>query len=94
MVKLNNAENAEIIEVKLSKEKFPIAYKNKMEELIEVSGMTKEEAEKYLDNWVIPMELVYHKEYGLFMVESESIESTPIYSPYTGEECDDSELND
>lgn len=94
MVKLNNAENAEIIEVRLSKEKFPIAYKNKMEELMEVSGMAKEEAEKYLDDWVVPMELVYHKEYGLFMVESEAIESTPIHSPYTGEECDDSELND
>lgn len=92
MVKLNSAENAEIIEVRLSKEKFPIAYKNKMEELIEVSGMTKEQAEKYLENCVIPMELVYHKEYGLFMVESEAVECATIYSPYTSEVCDDSEV--
>ena len=93
VAKLNSVDNAEIIEVRITKENYPIAYNNKLEELIEVGGMTKEEAEEYLMEWTIPMELVYHKGYGLFMVESEAVESSPIYSPYTGEECDDSEVN-
>lgn len=94
VAKLNSVENAEIIEVKITKEKYPIAYNNKLEEFINENGMTKEEAEKCLEDWTIPMEIVYHKGYGLFMVESEAVECTPIYSPYTGDECDDSEVND
>lgn len=93
VAKLNSVENAEIIEVKITKEKYPIAYNNKLEELINENGMTKDEAEKCLEGWIIPMEIVYHKGYGLFMVESEAVEGTPIYSPYTGDECDDSEVN-
>lgn len=93
VAKLNSVENAEIIEVKITKEKYPIAYNNKLEELINENGMTKEEAEKCLEDWTIPMEIVYHKGYGLFMVESEAVEGAPIYSPYTGDECDDSEVN-
>lgn len=94
IAKLNNIENAETIEVKLTKEKFPIAYQNKFEELVEMSGMTEDEATEYLKDCTIVMELVYHKNYGLFMVESEVIGCTPIYSPYTGDECDDSEVDD
>lgn len=93
LAKLNSSKNVEIINVKLDKEKFPIAYKNKLDELTQSCGMSKEKAEKYLETCVIPMELIYHKDYGLFMVESEAIECSTIYSPYTGEECDDSELD-
>lgn len=90
--KLNSIENAETIEVKLTKERFPIAYQNKFDELVNMSGMTEEEAKKYLDDYTIVMELVYHKNYGLFMVESEAVDCTTIYSPYNGTECDDSEV--
>ena len=94
IAKLNSIENAEIIEVRITKEKYPIVYNNKLEELINENGMTKEEAEKCLEDWTIPMELVYHKGYGLFMVESEAVDCMTIYSPYTGDKCDDCEVND
>lgn len=93
VAKLNSVDKSEFFTLRITKEYHPITYNNKLEELIEECGMTKEQAEKYLEDWEVPMELVYHKGYGLFMVESEAVGSTPIYSPYTGDECDDSDVN-
>lgn len=47
MIKLNNAENYEhLCNVTLTKEKFPIAFEHKVQELMEDCGMSREEAEK------------------------------------------------
>lgn len=83
---LNHSENYEhLCNVKLTKEKYPIAYKNKLRELVN-SGMTEKEAEDYLKDSEIELELYYHEEYGMFAVESDAVDNgAEIYSPYTGE---------
>ena len=77
----------------MSKEKFPKAYKAKVEELIEEGVCaTEAEAEKLVDDMAFELEIYYEKGTGLFAVESEAVESGTIYSPYTAELCEESEL--
>lgn len=92
-VKLNTSDNYESIKVTLSKGEYPIAYNNKIEELVE-EGLykTTEDAENDNPTIEIEMEIYYEKHYGLFAVESEAVESGTIYSPYTSELCDDVDL--
>ena len=92
-VKLNTSDNYESIKVTLSKVEYPIAYNNKIEELVE-EGLykTTEDAENDNPTIEIEMEIYYEKHYGLFAVESEAVESGTIYSPYTSELCDDVDL--
>lgn len=92
-VKLNNYDNYESIKVTLSKGEYPIAYNNKIEELVE-EGLykTTEDAENDNPTIEIEMEIYYEKHYGLFAVESAAVESGTIYSPYTSELCDDVDL--
>ena len=40
----------------------------------------------------IELEIYYEKGTGLFAVESEAVESGTIYSPYTGELCEEPKL--
>lgn len=88
-IKINEANTYEPIEVKLSKGKTPIAYKNKINELLKQKVFdTKEEAEEWLDNTPIEVEMYYEEGHGLFLVESEAIESATdglLCSPYTKE---------
>lgn len=93
-VKLNNSEEYEALgKIKLSKEKFPKAFQAKVEELIEEGVCsTQEEAEKIVNDIEFELEIYYEKGTGLFAVESEAVESGTIYSPYTAELCEDSEL--
>lgn len=89
MVKLNPATKYEALPVRLSKEKTPIAFENKIQELLEQGAFkTREEAEYWLSESDIELELYYEKNSGLFAVESEAVENGEIYSPYTGEECE------
>ena len=92
-VKLNTSDNYESIKVTLSKVEYPIAYNNKIEELVE-EGLykTTEDAENDNPTIEIEMEIYYEKHYGLFAVESGAVESGTIYSPYTSELCDDVDL--
>ena len=92
-VKLNTSDNYESIKVTLSKGEYPIAYNNKIEELVE-QGLykTTEDAENDNPTIEIEMEIYYEKHYGLFAVESGAVESGTIYSPYTSELCDDVDL--
>ena len=84
-IKMNNADNYESINITLSKENTPIAYQNKLDELMDDSAFdTKSEAEKWLSETPIELELYYEKGYGLFGVEAEAIESAEIQSPYSG----------
>lgn len=82
-----NSDNYESIEIVLSKEKTPRAYKEKLDELLETKAFnTKEEAEEWLKTAKFDMEIIYEKGNGLFLVESEAIESGGITSPYTQED--------
>ncbi len=82
-MKKNSADNYESMNVRLSKDKTPIAYAKKVAELIEC-GLTQEEAEHYVDTTEIEMEFYYADGLGLFMVEAEAVESCTIVNPYTG----------
>lgn len=92
-VKLNTSDNYEPIKVVLSKSEYPIAYNNKIEELVEEGAYNSiEDAENDNPTIEIEMEIYYEKHYGLFSVESAAVESGTIYSPYTSELCDDVDL--
>jgi hypothetical protein len=76
--------NEEVIEVLLTPNKYPIAYKNKVDELMEQGAFdNREEAERWVQTTPICLEIIYEKHSGLFAVESEAIESNSCYSPYS-----------
>lgn len=82
--KLNNSDNYEPIKVTLSDFENPIAYNNKITELVNQELFpTIELAKKEFPKFEIELELVYEQDYGLFAVESEAVESGTIYSPYS-----------
>ena len=91
-MKLNNADNYEPILITLTKGKYPISYNNKIEELVEQClYSSKEEAEEDNPTFEIECELYYEKHSGLFAVESGAVESNCIYSPYSGELCEEAD---
>lgn len=83
-MKVNAPEKAEIIELFLSKDKTPIAYKKKVAEFIK-SGYSEEEAEDIVSTTPFVMEFYYSDDLGLFLVESEAVENGILVDPYTGE---------
>lgn len=86
-IKINEPNHEEVIEVRLSREKTPIAFKEKLEELMEEGAFnTEKEAIEWIENTPFVMEMYYEKGHGLFLVESESLEGGGIASPYTKEE--------
>ena len=86
-LKINNEENYEhLCNVKLSKEKYPIAFQHKVNELVQDCGLTKEESEKIVSEMEIELEIYYHESYGLFAVETDFCDAIDVmFSPYTGE---------
>lgn len=84
-IKKNDAYNYESIKITLSRMNTPIAYQNKLDELMECKAFdTQAEAEKWLNETPIELELYYEKGYGLFGVEEEAVEESEIHSPYSG----------
>lgn len=83
-MKVNAPEKAEIIELFLSKDKTPIAYKKKVAELIK-SGYSEKEAEHFVSTTPFEMEFYYSDDLGLFLVEAEAVENAILVDPYTGE---------
>ena len=92
-VKLNSAENFERLIIIVDKEQYPIAYRNKIEELVEQKCYdTIEDAERDNPTFEMDCEIYYDKHSGLFAVECGAVECGTIYSPYSGEICDDCEV--
>ena len=84
-IKMNDASNYESINVTLSNDHTPIAYKNKLDELKSLRVFdTTDEAEKWLNSTPIELELYYENGYGLFAVEADAVESSDVKSPYSG----------
>ena len=84
-IKKNDAYNYESINITLSRENTPIAYQNKLDELMDYKAFnTQAEAEEWLNETPIELELYYENGYGLFGVEAEAVEYTKIKSPYSG----------
>lgn len=80
-VKLNSAEKYESINIIIDKEQYPIAYANKISEMVE-QGLyeTIEEAETANPYFEMECEIYYKKHNGLYVVES--------YRGEFYEECD------
>lgn len=88
-MKANKVGQEETIEVLLTRRTFPIAFQNKLNELMEQGAFDNEEdATKWIESTPIVLEIMYEKHSGLFAVESEAIESGGIVSPYSGEEIE------
>lgn len=91
IIRANDADNYESIMITLTREKYPIAFKAKLEELIEEGAFENEnEAIDWIESTPIELEIYYEKGSGLFAVESEAVECNGTYSPYTKSEivCD------
>ena len=87
-MKINPPESCETIEVLLTEDRYPIAFRNKIEELMEQGAFKDEkEARKWLSSTPIVLEIYYEKHAGLFAVESDALESCPesLCSPYSRE---------
>ena len=91
----HNSEEMETIVIRLSLEKFPIAFERKVLELMS-GGMTRLAAISFINKTPFLMEAYYSTGNGLFLVESEAVESDgiPLHDPYTGEELDEVDLDD
>lgn len=87
-IKANNENNYEPIKVTLTREKTPIAFQNKLDELMEQGAFDSEaDAIEWIESTPIELELYYEKDRGLFAVEAESVEfHSDLVSPYTGAE--------
>lgn len=79
-----SSTEAEIIDVYLCPNKYPVAYERKVRCMMS-SGLTREEAEKTVLTTPIQIELFYDIGRGLFAVESEPIGYIDVYNPYTGD---------
>lgn len=85
-VKINKPGYEEVIEIRLSREKTPKAFKEKLEELMEEGAFnTEKEAIEWIEKTPFVMEIYYERGSGLFLVESEALENGDIVSPYTKE---------
>ena len=86
-MKINKPESLEVLDFYLDPVKHPIAYKNKMDELIE-NGMQENEAANFLLRTPIQLEIYYSTQQGLFMVESEFLDFAEPYNPYDGKKME------
>lgn len=82
----------DVIEIYLTQQKTPVAYARKKYELIHISGMTEEEAAKYLLKTPIPLELFYDLNVGLFGIDSEATTCSEIFNPYPGKQIPNENL--
>ena len=83
-VRCNSAKNAEIVRISLDRNKYPIAFENRVKSLMD-SGLDREDAEKSASETIV-LEILYDPDCGLFALESEAIDSiTEFFNPYTGE---------
>jgi hypothetical protein len=84
----NPVDQIETIEVILNRKQTPIAFNNKLKELMDQGAFdTEEDAIAWIESTPIILELLYQPHHGLFAVESEAIECG-VYSPYTTEYID------
>ncbi len=74
----------ETIDVLLTHDKYPVAFERKVR-CVMSGGMSRREAEEYVRTTPICLEVYYDIGRGLFAVESEAVDNTEIFNPYTGE---------
>ena len=82
-LQINPQGTEEVFELYLDPVKHPVAYGNKVEELMS-AGMTREEAERCIQATPFVLEAYYSSGQGLFLVESEAVEFNDIHNPCDG----------
>ena len=83
-IRANPVGQEETIDIHLSPGVYPIAYKNRIDELMEEEAFDNEEdAEAHVRTNPITLELYYEKGIGLFAVETDAVEAEAACSPYT-----------
>lgn len=92
MIKINDADKYESIVLYLDEEHTPIAFKNKLEEVLSQNVFdSEEEAKEWLRTTPFELEIYYEQGYGLFGVEPEAVEAEIVSSPYSGEKLCENE---
>ena len=89
MVKFNNSNQYESVMIHLTPIDTPLAYAHRVEDLM-IGGMTREAAEREALE-PCELELYYEPGTALFGVDPGAAESGTIYSPYTGELCENAD---
>lgn len=89
MVKLNNSNQYESVMIHLTPIDTPLAYAHRVEDLM-IGGMTREAAEREALE-PCELELYYEPGTALFGVDPGAAENGTIYSPYTGELCENAD---
>jgi len=75
--------HAESVDIALTEQDHPNAYRAKLEDLIE-SGLTEDEARAFIATTPFAMEVFYEKGCGLFAVEGEAVGLDFMVTPYNG----------
>lgn len=86
IIPINPVGEEEVIEINLRD--YPKAFEAKVEELLEQGAVNSREEAEEIASQPIQLELYYHKDNGLFAVESEAVEASEmggLYSPYDPE---------
>ena len=86
IIPINPVGQEEVIEINLRD--YPNAFKAKVEELLEQGAVNSRQEAEEIASQPIQLELYYHKNNGLFAVESEAVEASEmggLYSPYDRE---------
>lgn len=91
-MKLNNSDTYESVKICLTRETAPIFFENKVKCIME-SGVDKELAEKWAEEYMadFELEMYYEPGHGAFGVDPEAVEAGTIYSPYTKEQYEPSD---
>lgn len=76
-------DHIESITIKLQPEKQPKLFNYKVEELMS-QGIDYEDAKNMVLEMEFEMEVYYSPDRGLFLVDTEAVESSYIFDPYTG----------
>jgi len=86
-LKLNGPDEYDSVTVRVID--HPIMYKTYLDDLINNHGWSEKGAKEWLKDGEVELELYYQPGAGIFAVESEAVESTDIFSPYTKEQYED-----
>jgi hypothetical protein len=92
-MKLHNSDNYEPIKVFFTSDSHPILHGNLVRDLVN-SGLPVAAAFKEVDligKKGMELEIYCEPGHGVFAVEPGAVEAGTIYSPYTGELCDEAE---
>lgn len=75
----------EVIEVITTPTLNPEMFRRRVRSLT-LSGLSREEAEKYVTSTPQKLELFYDVNLGAFAIDAEAVGNTPLYNPYSGKE--------